>query len=81
MLPASFLKSGRKPRSSLWGALASHGPRPYPHNTQGSPGRVPARLEPRPHSQDAESKGSRHALAVSDQEAAIAACPGQQLLG
>lgn len=34
-----------------------------------------------PHSQHAEREGSRHTLAVSDQEAAIAACAGQQLLG
>lgn len=80
MPPASFLSPGLKPKPPLLGALASHCPRPSAH-TPGTRGRAPARREPQPHSQDTEREGSRHALAVSDQEAAIAACPGQQLLG
>lgn len=44
------------------------------HHSQGTLGVCP------PYSQDAECEGPRHALAVSHQEAAIAARPSQQLL-
>lgn len=67
---------------TLWVGLASYGPshlpRPHTWNTPGRPSSppVPTLL----HSQDAECEGPRHALTVSDQEATIAAGPGQQLL-
>lgn len=50
-------------------------------HSRNEPQAVPPPGEPQRHSQDAEREGTRHALAVSDQEAAITACPGQQLLG
>lgn len=78
MPPASFLSPSKKRAPHSWGRWRPTVP--GPPLAQGSRGRAPAHREPQPHSQDAKREGSRHALAVSDQEAAIAACPGQQLL-
>lgn len=80
VLPASFLGLSIKPRPHSGGRWRPRS-QALPTHTPGAPDRAPARRQPQRHSQDAEREGARHTLAVSDQEAAIAACPGQQFLG
>lgn len=76
--PVSFLHPAIKSRSPLETGLQPHqlqSPHYHDcHHNQGTLGVCP------PYSQDAECEGPRHALAISHQEAAIAARPSQELL-
>lgn len=81
--PVSFLHPAIKSRSLYSGVEAGLQPHSSSHPTTTITTTTTTRehfdVHP-PYSQDAECEGPRHALAVSHQEAAIAARPSQQLL-